>query len=657
MSWNQPEPNGYRSNEDNVVHPNSADHEFNFKDGSFDLTSRERDPGYLVLPSTITVVPPVKNYVQDDADDSPDSAFKEIAKMLMADDTDQESVDTSFNPLALKAAEKSLHEVLGQKYPHSHDDQPVLYANSLSGMTHSSPSALPFTSSCSGMEEPSSCKSFFPCSSIIDTENYDVPPMSKCDTPKRERETLRKGAERKKDLRGKNVDYVEEGRNNKRLTVYTEEDELAEMFDRIFLCPDDSKKPQVFTSDDDEVPKNGLTGIYNAKKSSMTKTHGKKRRVELRRLLLLCAQAVAFNDSVTARKLLNQIRQQSSALGDGSERTGHYFANALEARLGGTGSQSYAASSLQRPSAVHQYIFYRAIALACPFMGMHFSFSNHNILNLVEKVTTLHIIDFGISYGFQWPKFIHDLSVSLGGPPKLRITGIDSPKIGLQVAKIVEDTGRRLKRYCNRFNVSFEYNSIVQKWETIQIEDLRINRNELTIVNCLQQLEYLLDETIMENSPRTSVLKLILKINPSIFIHGINNGSYNAPFFVPRFRNTLDGFSCWFDMFDSILSGEEWARSMFEKEFFASNIMNIIACEGLERVVRSATYKYWQFHIMRMGFRQLPLDSELTKILRAKTKSDYDKNFFINEDGHWVLQGWKGRVLRAISCWIPARES
>ncbi|XP_057953777.1 scarecrow-like protein 14 [Malania oleifera] len=665
MSWNQPEPNGYRCNEDNVVHPSSADHEFNFKDGSFDLTSRERDPGYLILPSTITVVPQEKNCFQDDADDLSDSVFKEIAEMLMADDTDQKSVDTSFDPLALKAAEKSLYEVLGQKYPHSHDDQAVLCANSLSGMIHSSPSTLPFASSCNGMEETSSTNYFFrpenQYSSIIDTENYDSPPMSKCDTPKKERENLRSGAERKKDLRGKNVDYVEEGRSNKRLTIYTEiyteEDELAEMYDRILLCPDDSKKLQVFTSDDDEVPQNGRTGIYDAKKSSIKKTLGKNRRAGLRRLLLLCAQAVAFNDSVTAHKLLNQIRQQSSALGDGSERTGHYFANALEARLGGTGFQSYAASSLQRLSVVHQFRLYRAIALACPFFGTHFSFSNHNILNLVEKVSTLHIIDLGFSYGFQWPKFIQDLSVRLGGPPKLRITVIVSPKFGLQAAKLGENVGHRLIRYCKRFNVPFEYYLITQKLENIQIEDLKIDGNELTIVNCLRQLEYLFDETIMKNSPRTSVLKLILKINPNIFILGINNGSYNSPFFIPRFRNTLLGFSSWFDMFDNILSHEEWARLMFEKQYFGPNIMNVIACEGLDRVDRTATYKYWQVQIMNMGFRQLPLDSELVKILRAKMASNYDKNFFINEDGHWAVQGWKGRVLRAISCWIPARES
>ncbi|KAJ0084402.1 hypothetical protein Patl1_31321 [Pistacia atlantica] len=94
-------------------------------------------------------------------------------------------------------------------------------------------------------------------------------------------------------------------------------------------------------------------------------------------------------------------------------------------------------------------------------------------------------------------------------------------------------------------------------------------------------------------------------------------------------------------------------RLMYEKEFYGREVMNVIACEGLERVERPETYKQWQVRNMRAGFRQLPLDPKLMKKLRGKT-SIYHNDFSVNEDGNWMLQGWKGRIVYASSAWVPA---
>lgn len=52
-------------------------------------------------------------------------------------------------------------------------------------------------------------------------------------------------------------------------------------------------------------------------------------------------------------------------------------------------------------------------------------------------------------------------------------------------------------------------------------------------------------------------------------------------------------------------------RLMFEKELFGREIVNIIACEGFERVERAQTYKQWQLRNMRNGFRTLPLNHRI----------------------------------------------
>ncbi|XP_013614698.1 PREDICTED: scarecrow-like protein 14 [Brassica oleracea var. oleracea] len=457
---------------------------------------------------------------------------------------------------------------------------------------------------------------------------------------------------KKSHWRDEDEDLAEE-RSNKQSAVYVEETELSEMFDKILLCGG-TGQPVCIT--DQKFPTEAKA---RGKKSTATTTNSnskgsKKETADLRTLLVLCAQAVSVDDRRTANEMLRQIREHSSPLGNGSERLAHYFANSLEARLAGTGTQIYTALSSKKTSAADMLKAYQTYISVCPFKKAAIIFANHSIMRLTANADTIHIVDFGISYGFQWPALIHRLSFRPGGPPKLRITGIELPQRGFRPAEGVHETGLRLARYCQRYKVPFEYNAIAQKWETIRVEDLKIEQGEFVVVNSLFRFKNLLDETVVVNSPRDAVLKLIRKANPSVFIQAVLSGSYNAPFFVTRFREALFHYSALFDMCDSKLAREDEMRLMFEKEFYGREIMNVVACEGTERVERPETYKQWQARVIRAGFKQLPLEKELMQNLKLKIENGYDKNFDIDQDGNWLLQGWKGRIVYASSVWVPS---
>ncbi|PPS06905.1 hypothetical protein GOBAR_AA13735 [Gossypium barbadense] len=408
----------------------------------------------------------------------------------------------------------------------------------------------------------------------------------------------------------------EEGRNNKQSAVSGDESELSDMFDKVLICAGRNEKSPACGAD--ETPRNGPSKLQpkeqtNGSGKARGKKQGKKKEVvDLRTLLILCAQAVSGDDGATAKELIKQIRQHSSPTGDGSQRLAQCFVDALEARLAGTGTHIYSSLAVKRTSAADMLKAY------------------------------------------QWPALIHCLANRPGGPPKLRITGIEFPRPGFRPAEAVQETGHRLARYCERYNVPFEFNAVAQKWETIQTEDLKINSNEVIAVNCLFRFKNLLDETVVLNSPRDIVLNLIRKINPDIFVHSIVNGSYNAPFFVTRFREALFHFSALFDMSETNISQEDNLRTMLEQKFYRQEIMNIVACEGTERVERPEAYKQWQVRSVRAGFTQLPLDPELMKKVRGKVKECYHSDFMVDVDGRWMLQGWKGRIIYASSAWVPA---
>ncbi|KAL1223586.1 Scarecrow-like protein 31 [Cardamine amara subsp. amara] len=144
-------------------------------------------------------------------------------------------------------------------------------------------------------------------------------------------------------------------------------------------------------------------------------------------------------------------------------------------------------------------------------------------------------------------------------------------------------------------------------------------------------------------------------MNPDIFLSSTINGSFSAPFFTTRFKEALFHYSALFDMFGMTLSRENPERIHFEWEFYGREGMNVIACEGVDRVERPETYKQWQVRMMRAGFKQKPVEAALVEWFREKIKKwGYHKDFVIDEDCNWFLQGWIGRILFSSSCWVPS---
>ncbi|KAF5767170.1 putative transcription factor GRAS family [Helianthus annuus] len=488
---------------------------------------------------------------------------------------------------------------------------------------------------------------FLPNGTILDFKGTGV--LDQTTEKKREISFTRDGSRGRKNLYSK--DLIEDGRYSKQSAVYNEPPVSSKMFDDVLLCGG----PKTHPFQCDFVCKK-YANKGQPKGSNGIKARAKKPKeaVDLRILLTLCAQSVSINDQRGATDLLKRIREHASPTGDGMQRLAHYFSAGLEARMAGSGTQIYKALLSIPTSAVDVLKAYHLFLGCFPFTKISHFVSNKTIMSVAQNKTKLHIIDFGILHGFQWPCLIQQFSTRPGGPPELRITGIDFPCPGFRPTQRVEETGRRLANYAETFGVRFKFKAIAQKWETIRIEDLELDDEETLVVNCGYRFRNLLDETVMVDSPRKKVLHLIRKMKPEIFIHGIVNGSYGVPFFLTRFREALFFFSSLFDMLDATVDRLTEERMLIEKTMWGREAMNVIACEDGERIERPETYKQWQVRIQRAGFRQVAFDKEIVNKAKDRGSSDYHKDFVIDEDGYWMLQGWKGRVLYAISSWKPA---
>uniref|UniRef100_A0ACD5UQQ1 Uncharacterized protein n=1 Tax=Avena sativa TaxID=4498 RepID=A0ACD5UQQ1_AVESA len=373
--------------------------------------------------------------------------------------------------------------------------------------------------------------------------------------------------------------------------------------------------------------------------------------VDLETQLIRCAEAVATNDRHNAGKLLEKIKGHSSPMGATTERLAHYFAEGLEARLAGAGSQLYRLLMTIKYSSVVEFVkAYQLYMDATCSTKVAFVFSNKTIYNIAVGKSKLHIVHYGIGDGLQWTDLLRWFAEREGGPPEVRITGINSPQ---HPAKRTEEAGRRLILCASKLGVSFKFRAITAKFETVRAEDLDINPDEVLIVNSIFQFRALMDESLIADriNPRDRVLNTIRKMKPAIFIHGVVNASYCAASFVTRFRQALYNFSAAFDLMEATVPRDNNLRLVVERDIFARSAINIIACEGADRVERTQHYKEWHARNQRAGLMQLPLDPDIIRVLKAQVKKHCQKHFMINEDHQWLLQGWKGRALTALSIW------
>lgn len=425
------------------------------------------------------------------------------------------------------------------------------------------------------------------------------------------------------------------GRTRKPMIIREKLEEIGirEMFDEMMLhgyepCIRDKEKLRI--------------AMTNEKKN---KTKGRSKAatnvVDLRTLVFRCAQAVATNDHMVAVELLKQIKQHASATGDATQRLAQCFAKGLEAWLVGTGMQLWKSLMAEHPIVTDFLKAYSLFMAACCFHKIALKFSILTITDAMVGKSRLHVVDYGLHYGFQWAGLIQCLANRNGGPPEVTITAISHSQPRTYPAQQTEEQGRRLSKCAKEFGLPFKFHVITKKWEEVFIEDLNKDTDEVLSVNDLLSFSSLMDETVFfdASNPRDTVLNNISRMRPCIFIQSIVNRSSGTSF-MSRFRELLFYYMALFDMSDATMPRNSESRLVLEQGLLRRCALN------------AEKYTQWQVRNQRAGLRQLLLKPSIIKVLKDEVKKEYHKDFFISEDGQWLLQGWMGRVLFAHSTWV-----
>lgn len=197
----------------------------------------------------------------------------------------------------------------------------------------------------------------------------------------------------------------------------------------------------------------------------------------------------------------------------------------------------------------------------------------------------------------------------------------------------------------------FEFHGIAGSASEIQREDLKVQPGEAIAVSFALVLHHMPDESVGSQNHRDRILQLVKSLSPKVVTvveHESNNNT--APFF-PRFLQTLKYYTAVFESIDVTLPRDHKERINVEQHCLARDIVNLVACEGPERVERHELFGKWRSRLLMAGFKPHPLSPFVNATIEALLKNYCDKYTLEERDGVLYL-GWLNQNLVTSSAWI-----
>ncbi|KAI4348343.1 hypothetical protein L6164_009078 [Bauhinia variegata] len=368
--------------------------------------------------------------------------------------------------------------------------------------------------------------------------------------------------------------------------------------------------------------------------------------LQLVHLLLACAEAVAKEEYMLARRYLHHLNCVVTPLGDSMQRVASCFTEALSARLAATLTTAAAAVSNSKPTfsiyppnSVEILKIYQIVYQACPYIKFAHFTANQAIFEAFEAEERVHIIDLDINQGYQWPAFMQALAARPGGAPFLRITGVGSS------IECVRETGRCLTELAHSLHIPFEFHPVGEHLEDLKPHMFNRRVGEALAVNSVNRLHRVPGNCL------GNLIAMIRDQAPNIVTLVEQEASHNGPYFLGRFLEALHYYSAIFDSLDATFQSESPQRAKVEQYIFAPEIRNIVACEGAERIERHERLEKWRKIMEGKGFKGVPLSPNAvtqSKILLGLYSCD---GYRLTEDKGCLQLGWQDRALIAASAW------
>ncbi|GKU95329.1 hypothetical protein SLEP1_g8700 [Rubroshorea leprosula] len=377
--------------------------------------------------------------------------------------------------------------------------------------------------------------------------------------------------------------------------------------------------------------------------------NGEHQGFELVSLLTACVEAIGSRNMALINHFIAKLGDLASPRGSPISRLTAYYTEALALRVTRLWPLTFHLTIPRELDRVDDDngTALRLLNQVSPIPKfVHFT-SNEILLRAFEGKDRVHIIDFDIKQGLQWPSLFQSLASMTNPPSHVRLTGIGESKQELT------ETGDRLAGFAEALNLPFEFHPVVDRLEDVRLWMLHVKEKESVAVNCMFQLHKTLYDG--DGGALRDFLGLIRSTNPSVVIMAEQEAEHNVPHLETRVSNSLRYYSAIFDSIDSSLPLDSPVRIKIE-EMFAKEIRNIIACEGSDRHERHESFEKWRKLMEQGGFwcmgireREL-LQSQM--LLKMYSRNNYSVKMQ-GQDGAALTLSWLDQPLYTVSAWAP----
>ncbi|KAJ0257533.1 Scarecrow-like protein 1 [Hirschfeldia incana] len=370
-----------------------------------------------------------------------------------------------------------------------------------------------------------------------------------------------------------------------------------------------------------------------------------------KQILISCARALSEGKSEEALTMVNELRQIVSIQGDPSQRIAAYMVEGLAARMAASGKFLYRALKCKEPPTDERLAAMQVLFEVCPCFKFGFLAANDAIIESIRGEEEVHIIDFDINQGNQYMTLIKTVAALPGKRPRLRLTGVDDPESVQRTVGGLRIIGLRLEQLAKDHGVSFEFNAVASKTSIVSPSTLNCRPGETLIVNFAFQLHHMPDESVTTVNQRDELLHMVKSLNPKLVTVVEQDVNTNTSPFFTRFMEAYEYYSAVFDSLDMTLPRESQERMNVERQCLARDIVNIVACEGEERIERYEVAGKWRARMMMAGFSPRPMSSRVTSNIQNLIKKDYCSKYGVKEEMGELHFCWEDKSLIVASAW------
>ncbi|KAK5842475.1 DELLA protein GAIP-B-like [Gossypium arboreum] len=380
-------------------------------------------------------------------------------------------------------------------------------------------------------------------------------------------------------------------------------------------------------------------GIPTASTRPVVLVDSQENGIRLVHALMACAEAVQQNNLNLAEALVKQIGFLAISQAGAMRKVATYFAEALARRI----YRFYPQNPLDHSfSDVLHMHFYET----CPYLKFAHFTANQAILEAFEGKKRVHVIDFSMNQGMQWPALMQALALRVGGPPAFRLTGIGPPSH--DNSDHLQEVGCKLAQFAKKIHVEFEYRGFVANSLAdldASMLDLRPSEVEAVAVNSVFELHKLLARP----GAIDKVFSVVKQMKPELVTIVEQEANHNGPVFLDRFTESLHFYSTLFDSLEGSVSSQDKVMS---EVYLGKQICNVVACEGVDRIERHESLTQWRNRLSTAGFSPVHLGSNAFKqasmLLALFAGGD---GYGVEENNGCLMLGWHNRPLITTSAW------